>query len=260
MASTTNKLSTPALLPWIPPGKPKESSSNVLVNKKNSGGYDYGSSIASSTMFKQPKKKNVSLTNKFWSPKKNSRKLTLGAEKERRIESLLKSSVNSQGEQELLRAKIMGIFDEAEEKHATQGDKDKQNRKRRNSEPEITSKHQSDWNNRDNTKSPGYNEKDGKEASENSTDNKQRRPSTYNKNHRERSRAQSRSRRNQSNDDENKGGHRNQRERSRSHSKNHKSNEDDINQSHHNQQYRNLNSSANKDTRGVHKHTSDNKV
>ena len=115
MASLANKLSTPALIPWLPPGKPKESSSNILVHKKNSGSYDYGSSIASSTVFNQPNKKKLSLEQKFWSPKKNSRKLTLGPDKERRIETLLKSSVNSQAEQDILRSKIMEIFDEAEE-------------------------------------------------------------------------------------------------------------------------------------------------
>ena len=136
MATLANKLSTPALIPWMPPGKPKESSSNVLVHKKNSGSYDYGSSIASSTVFNQPNKKKVSLEQKFWSPKKNSRKLTLGPEKERRIETLLKSSVNSQGEQDLLRSKIMGIFDEAEEHEKELEEQNNKHKKRRNSDPE----------------------------------------------------------------------------------------------------------------------------
>ena len=135
MSTEGNKLSTPALLPWIPPGKPKESSSNILVNKKNSGNYDMGQSIASSMVFNQPNKKKVSLTNKFWSPKKNSRKLTLGSEKERRIETLLNSSVNSQAEKDLLKNKIMGIFDEAEERERNNPDYKNGRRKRHNSDP-----------------------------------------------------------------------------------------------------------------------------
>ena len=140
MASIGNKLATPALIPWMPPGKPKESSSNVLVHKKNSGSYDYGSSIASSTVFNQPNKKKLSLEQKFWSPKKNSRKLTLGPEKERRIETLLKSSVNSQAEQDVLRNKIMEIFDEAEENEKELNEKKNKNRRRHNSDPENNSK------------------------------------------------------------------------------------------------------------------------
>ena len=136
MASIGNKLTTPALIPWMPPGKPKESSSNVLVHKKNSGSYDYGSSIASSTVFNQPNKKKLSLEQKFWSPKKNSRKLTLGPEKERRIETLLKSSVNSQAEQDVLRNKIMEIFDEAEENEKELNEKKNKTRRRHNSDPE----------------------------------------------------------------------------------------------------------------------------
>ena len=135
MATEGNKLSTPALLPWIPPGKPKESSSNILVNKKNSGNYDMGQSIASSMVFNQPNKKKVSLTSKYWSPKKNSRKLTLGSEKERRIETLLNSSVNSQAEKDLLKSKIMGIFDEAEERERNNPDYKNGRRKRHNSDP-----------------------------------------------------------------------------------------------------------------------------
>ena len=140
MAAIANKLSTPALIPWMPPGKPKESSSNVLVHKKNSGSYDYGSSIASSTVFNQPNKKKVSLEPKFWSPKKNSRKLTLGADKERRIETLLKSSVNSQAEQDLLRNKIRDIFDETEENEKEMEDKKNGAKKRHNSDPERRSR------------------------------------------------------------------------------------------------------------------------
>ena len=142
MASLGNKLATPALIPWMPPGKPKESSSNVLVHKKNSGSYDYGSSIASSTVFNQPNKKKLSLEQKFWSPKKNSRKLTLGPEKERRIETLLKSSVNSQAEQDVLRNKIMEIFDEAEENEKELNEKKSKNRRRHNSDPEKNRKHE----------------------------------------------------------------------------------------------------------------------
>ena len=78
------------------------------------GTYDLGSSIASSTLFKQPNKKAVSLNNSFFSPKKNSRKLTLGPDKERRIESLLNSSSNSDVEREYLRSRILEIFDENE--------------------------------------------------------------------------------------------------------------------------------------------------
>ena len=139
MAGLANKLSTPALLPWIPPGKPKESSSNILVNKKNSGSYDIGSSIASSIAFNQPDKKKVSLNINNWSPKKNSRKLTLNPEKERRIESLLNSSVNSQAEQDLLRNKILGIFDEAEENERALEENENQGRKRHKSDPTRTS-------------------------------------------------------------------------------------------------------------------------
>ena len=76
------------------------------------GSYDLGSSIASSTVFKQPNKKSVSLSNSFFSPKKNSRKLTLGPDKERRIESLLNNSANSDIEREYLRSRILEIFDE----------------------------------------------------------------------------------------------------------------------------------------------------
>ena len=142
MAAAENKPSVPALLPWIPPGKnPKESSSNVLVNKKNSVPYDFGSSIAHSTIFKQPKKRAVSLKQNFWSPKKNSRKLTLGLDKERRIESLLNSSVNSEAERELLRNKIRGIFDEDEAKESSRQmdsiheHEENQKKRRRNSDP-----------------------------------------------------------------------------------------------------------------------------
>ena len=142
MAAAENKSSVPALLPWIPPGKnPKESSSNVLVNKKNSAPYDFGSSIAHSTVFKQPKKRTVSLKQNLWSPKKNSRKLTLGLDKERRIESLLNSSVNSEAERELLRNKIRGIFDEDEARESSRQmdsiheDEESQKKKRRNSDP-----------------------------------------------------------------------------------------------------------------------------
>ena len=142
MAATENKPSVPALLPWIPPGKnPKESSSNVLVNKKNSAPYDFGSSIAHSTIFKQPKKRTVSLKQNFWSPKKNSRKLTLGQDKERRIESLLNSSVNSEAERELLRNRIRGIFDEEEARESSRQmdsiheDEESKKNKRRNSDP-----------------------------------------------------------------------------------------------------------------------------
>ena len=146
MAALQNKLSTPALVPWIPPGKPKESSSNVMVHKKNSGPYDLGSSIASSsTVFNQPRKKKVSLETKFWSPQKNSRKLTLGPDRERRIEHLLTSSVNSKAEQDLLRNKLLGtkikdIFDEEELKERSMdpiSEKDEHERKnkRRNSDP-----------------------------------------------------------------------------------------------------------------------------
>ena len=71
-----------------------------------------GSSIASSTVFKQPNKKSVSLSNSFFSLKKNSRKLTLGPDKERRIESLLNNSANSDVEREYLRSRILEIFDE----------------------------------------------------------------------------------------------------------------------------------------------------
>ena len=282
MANTANKLSTPALIPWIPPGKPKESSSNVFVNKKNSGGYDYGSSIASSTVFNQPKKKNVSLNTKFWSPKKNSRKLTLGPEKERRIESLLNSTVNSQAESDLLRSKILGIFDEAEEKDGTQGDKERQNRMRHNSDPGNPSKNQSDGNGSGNGKVPGYNHTVDKKPSDNFNNETQRRPTTYNKDddandnrtgklkhdkdqrdhrhHRERSRSHSRSRRNNSGYDEGRDGYRHHREHSRSHSRSHKRHEDDIDNGHHNKNNRNHNSSANKDTRGGHKHARDPRV
>ena len=189
MASVANKLSTPALLPWIPPGKPKESSSNVLVNKKNSGSYDLGSSIASSTVFKQPNKKKVSLNNKFWSPKKNSRKLTLGSDKERRIESLLNSSVNSQAERELLRGKILGIFDEEEEKDELEKERDTKRKKRHNSDPGNASKNRDNDGDGDGDSSvKGLKDPEGKHN---------HRPTTYNKDDsRTRSRSHSRSRTN----------------------------------------------------------------
>ena len=78
----------------------------------------------------------TSLEQKFWSPKKNSRKLTLGPEKERRIETLLKSSVNSQAEQDVLRNKIMEIFDEAEENEKELNEKKNKTKRRHNSDPE----------------------------------------------------------------------------------------------------------------------------
>ena len=258
MAPTRNKLSTPALLPWIPPGKPKESSSNVFVNKKNSGEYDFGSSIASSTVFNQPKKKSVSLNSKFWSPKKNSRKLTLGPEKERRIESLLNSSVNSEAEKELLRNKILGIFDEAEENDATQGEYEKEKRKRRKSDPGNTSKNQSGENERQNKKYPKTNSNADKIAVDSTNDNKQRRPTTFTKHEKERSRSRSRSRRKHDNHDGNEEGSSHHRERSTSPSRNHERHNGNIHKSHRDTKPRNLhNNSANKNTRVGNKHVSD---
>ena len=87
MGSLKKPLATAELLPWIPPGKGdaggtagKKKSFNRNVYKKNEGAYydAFGSSIASSTVFQQAAKKPVSLNTSFYSPKKNSRKLTLG--------------------------------------------------------------------------------------------------------------------------------------------------------------------------------------
>ena len=61
MTTLANKLSTPALIPWMPPGKPKERSFNSLVHKKNSGVYDLTESQA--------------LKNGIWSTK-NSKKFS----------------------------------------------------------------------------------------------------------------------------------------------------------------------------------------
>ena len=117
MSSLKKPLTTPALLPWIPPGRAPKKSFNSNAYKKNEGVYDFGASIANDKVFSQTPKQSVSLSNSFFSLKKNSRKLTLGPDKERRINTLLNSSANSDVEREYLRSKILEIFEEEELKN-----------------------------------------------------------------------------------------------------------------------------------------------
>ena len=173
MTSPIKKLSTPALLPWIPPGKTqKEGSFNSVVNKKNDGVYDFGSSIAHSTVFEQPERKPVSLSSSLFVPKKNSRKLTLGPDSERKIERL-DASHKSEEDREFLKGEIIKIFEEEERKQgeplvpmeAIVEEEDLAKSRRRLSDPDLPAK--------DEGKQSGKHE--GKQRSKSQHDDKERR-------------------------------------------------------------------------------------
>ncbi len=63
-------LGTPDLVPWLPPGKPKEQTFNVNAHKKNSGLYDLSASMqAKNGVWSTANSKKFSTDSSPWSIK-----------------------------------------------------------------------------------------------------------------------------------------------------------------------------------------------
>ena len=60
-------LGTPDLVPWMPPGKPKEGSFNRNVEKKNSGIYDLTASMQKQPVWKTSNSKKFTTDSSPWS-------------------------------------------------------------------------------------------------------------------------------------------------------------------------------------------------
>ncbi len=67
-------LSTPELVPWLPPGKPKEETFNVNAHKKNSGVYDLTASQIGGPSGWHPTTQKPSIDSHKWSIRWNKDK------------------------------------------------------------------------------------------------------------------------------------------------------------------------------------------